>query len=121
MRRLEHRLDARLARPAAHHIRRGAPAAQERHRLDEERLSGAGLAGEHVEPRPEIDLDVVEQRKIGDAEVRQHVWLIGPGPKKLLTIARPNAASGAAHRSSCPPGDTSTAAATPATARSRRP
>ena len=75
VRRLEHRLDARLLGAGAHHVGRRAPAAQQRHRLDEQRLAGAGLAGEHVEPRAELDLHVVEQREVGDAQVRQHVFL----------------------------------------------
>ena len=73
VRRLEDRLDARLLGAGAHHVGRRAPAAQERHRLDEQRLAGAGLAGEHVEAGAELDLDVVEQREVGDAQVRQHV------------------------------------------------
>src|SRR5262249_50083129 len=49
-----------------------APAEQQAHRLDQERLPGAGLAGEHVEPGRELEEDVLHDREVADAQALEH-------------------------------------------------
>ena len=51
----------------------GAGAEQQADGLDEDRLAGAGLAGQDVEARLELDLDGLDHRKVADAEKTQHV------------------------------------------------
>src|SRR5688572_30131152 len=56
----------------AHEVRTRSTAGEEVDRFDEHGLAGAGFAGEHGEPRREIDLKVIDHRKIANAEEAQH-------------------------------------------------
>ena len=71
-RHLDDGLDRGLGGAGARDVGRGATAAQEVHRLDDERLAGAGLAGEHAEPGAELDRDVRQDGEVGDSQVAQH-------------------------------------------------
>ena len=59
-------------RAAAHHAALGAVAQRQRQRVDQDRLARTGLAGEHGEPRREIEFDRFDQQVIADGQMRQH-------------------------------------------------
>ena len=65
--RREHRLDARLVGAGADEVGARAAAAEQRHRVEDQRLARSGLAGEHGHAGPEGQLDFVEDGKIADA------------------------------------------------------
>ncbi|MEZ4369011.1 MAG: hypothetical protein R2939_22430 [Kofleriaceae bacterium] len=71
-RHLEDRLDHRLVGAGARDVGRRPPAAQQVDGLDDERLAGAGLAGEDVEALAQLDGDVGQDGEVGDAEVSEH-------------------------------------------------
>ena len=50
----------------------GAVAEREAERVDEDRLAGAGLAGHDVEAAAELDLDLVDDGVVLDADQAQH-------------------------------------------------
>ena len=56
----------------ADQIARGARAGEERQRVDHQRLPRAGLAGEHIQAGPELDLAPRQYRQISHAESAQH-------------------------------------------------
>ena len=61
---LEDRLDRGGVLAGADEVAGGAPAEQQADGLDEDRLAGAGLAGQDVEARVELDLDRVDDREV---------------------------------------------------------
>ena len=69
---LEDRLErgAVLARPDE--VGRGAAAEEQADRLDEDRLAGAGFAGQDVEARAELDLDRFDDGQVSDGEEPEH-------------------------------------------------
>ncbi len=69
---LDDRLDDRLVGSRARDVRRRAPAAQQVHRLDDQRLARAGLAREHVHAGAELDLDIGQDREVRDSQMPQH-------------------------------------------------
>ena len=69
---LEHALDVRLGRPGPHDPGARLAAQQQVERVGEHGLPRAGLAGEHVEPRPEAKLGPLDQQEVLDAQLVQH-------------------------------------------------
>ena len=53
-------------------VGRGAPAEQQADRFDEDRLPGAGFAGQDVQAGVELDLDRVDDSQVPDAEEAEH-------------------------------------------------
>ena len=62
----------------AHHRRLGAAAGEQQQGIDQQRLAGAGLAGDHGHARAECDLGLADDREILDVETFQHAG--GPLP-----------------------------------------
>ena len=50
----------------------GAPAERQPERVQQDRLAGAGLAGQHAQPRPEGEAEPVDQDDIADGQAEQH-------------------------------------------------
>jgi hypothetical protein len=73
-RQLEYRAD--LALLDAVPDKRGIAARTERKRkgVEQDRLAGAGLAGQHAEAAREVDVQAVDQHNIADGEPGQHGW-----------------------------------------------
>jgi hypothetical protein len=49
-----------------------APAEHEAETVEQDRLAGAGLAGQHVEPRPEADLGRPDQQHVANGQRLEH-------------------------------------------------
>ncbi len=64
---IEERFHLGLARAAAHDIGRRPRPEHQGERLDEDRLPGPGLAGDHVEPSGELELEAVDDGDVADA------------------------------------------------------
>jgi len=86
-------LGTRRARP--HHAPFGAVAQRQRQRVDQDRLAGAGLAGEHGQSRREIKLDRFDQQVVADGKMQQHGYAL------RVKAACPSAASAAGCRNNC--------------------
>ena len=56
----------------AHHFGPGAAAGEQLQRIDEDRLAGAGLPGEHGESRAQFELHGVDDGEVTDLQVGQH-------------------------------------------------
>ena len=69
---LEDRFDRRGVLAGAHQVARGASPEQQADGFDEDRLAGAGLAGQDVEAGVEFDLDRVNHRKVLNAQEAKH-------------------------------------------------
>ncbi len=78
--RLEHRLDARAARPASDLRRVGAVAGDQSQRVDQDRLARPGLAGQQVQARTELHGQVLDDRQLTDAQRSQH--RVHPGGRR---------------------------------------
>jgi hypothetical protein len=70
-RHLEASRDARRLATAAHGLGARLGAEQEAQRLDQDRLAGAGLAGDDVEALRELDRQRVDDREALDIELGQ--------------------------------------------------
>ena len=55
-----------------------ARAEQEPDRLREDRLAGAGLAGDRVQPGRELELGLADEDEVLDAEPAKHAWMLRP-------------------------------------------
>ena len=62
----------RLVGAAAHQAGVGARAGGQTQRIEDDRLAGAGLAGERGQARPERQVEALDQDDIADAEANQH-------------------------------------------------
>ena len=69
---LERALDDRLRGAGPDAAARGPLAEQQREGVDEHRLAGAGLAGEHVEAGAEVERHVGDGGEVADAELGEH-------------------------------------------------
>jgi hypothetical protein len=78
---LELALDARRLCALTDQVGAAPGAAQQRQRVDDDRLARAGLAGQHVHAAPELERDVVEEGQSADVQVAEH------GPR-CSTVAR---------------------------------
>src|SRR5258706_6254012 len=66
----EHDLDVCALRTIAHHPARDASATHRKERVDEHRLAGTGLTGEHRETRREIETKLRNKSKVLHRELR---------------------------------------------------
>src|SRR5882724_4815070 len=85
---IDDRLDPRLVAPAADQIGAGAAAAQQAQRLDDDALAGAGLAGDHGQSRPQLQLELVDEGKARDAQYAQHDIILVKVRLESSTAAR---------------------------------
>ena len=69
---LERRRHLTLLRALAHQARIAARAEREREGIEQDRLAGAGLAGQHREPGVEVDIEPIDQHDVADREAGQH-------------------------------------------------
>ena len=69
----EDRLHGRRVFSSADEIGAGPAADEQIQRLDEHGFAGAGFSGEHGETRLEVDFELIDNRKMPDAEITQHV------------------------------------------------
>src|SRR5437660_793978 len=51
-----------------------ADAESKREIIEQDRFAGAGLAGEHREPRGVIDVEPFDQNDVADRETGEHLW-----------------------------------------------
>ena len=68
---IEERLDAGAPGAGADERRVRASAANQQQRVDQQRLAGAGLAGDRREPGPERDARPRQDGEVGDGELQQ--------------------------------------------------
>src|SRR5262249_40442035 len=86
-------LDRGPLRAGPDRLRPAAPAQDERQRVDQDRLAGAGLAREQVESWPQIEGQVADDGEIRDVQTAKHRtrrW-VGPwraGPSKSDSSTR---------------------------------
>ena len=71
-RQFEHRGDLALLGALAHQGGVAAGAQRQREGVEQDRLAGAGLAGQHGKARREIDVEPVDQNDVSDRESGQH-------------------------------------------------
>ena len=71
-RQFEHRGDLALLGALAHQGGVAARAQRQREGVEQDRLAGAGLAGQHGKARREIDVEPVDQNDVSDRESGQH-------------------------------------------------
>jgi hypothetical protein len=64
--------DDRLLGAVTHQPRFRAHAQGEPQGVEQDRLARAGLAGEHAQPRPERQIELVDQHHIADGKSQQH-------------------------------------------------
>ncbi len=64
--------DLRLLGAVAHQPAFGAHAQRQAQGIEQYRLAGAGLAGEHAQPRPERQIELVDQHHVADGKAEQH-------------------------------------------------
>jgi len=69
---LEGRRDLGALRTVAHGAAVGSSADREQQRIHQDRLPGAGLAGEYGESGPELDLHGLDDREIANLQVAEH-------------------------------------------------
>ncbi len=71
-RQFEHRGDLALLGALAHQRGVAAGAQRQRKGIEQDRLAGAGLAGQHGKARHEIDVEPVDQNDVADRKPGQH-------------------------------------------------
>ncbi len=86
--------DLTLLRSVPHQA--GVPARPERQRegIEQDRLAGPGLAGEHREARSELDVEALDQDDVADRESDQHESQPRPSFLKALLIQEPSVSRG---------------------------
>ena len=93
-RQVELGLDVRLVAVRPDQRRVAARAEQQPDRLREDRLAGAGLAGDRVQPGRELELGLADQDEVLDAEPAKHAWMLrrpaagGDPPKAHAGVPR---------------------------------
>ena len=68
----EARLDQRLGRAGPHQARIGPSAQDQLQRLDDQRLAGSRLPGEHGHAGTELERQVLDHAEVADVQVGQH-------------------------------------------------
>ena len=71
-RQLEHRHHLAPLSPRAHQIGPSAPAQHEAETIEQDRFARAGLSGEHVEARPEPEIEPVDDQHVANFKRTQH-------------------------------------------------
>ncbi len=90
----------RLLGAVAHEAALGAHAQRQAQRVEQDRLAGAGLAGEHAEPGMEGEVEPVDQHDVANGEAEQHrrardgAWLASRRDDSGADGGRPEAAAG---------------------------
>ena len=84
-------LDIGLGGPGAHDPGARAPAEQQVEGVREHGLAGAGLAGEDVQPRRQLELGPLDQQQVLDAQLVQHA-------RRSISECRRIAGAGASDR-----------------------
>jgi hypothetical protein len=69
---LEAGFDRRFVGPGADGAARGFAAEDSIDRVEDDRFPGSGFPGEHVQPGPEVEFEVVDEGEVVDAEGQQH-------------------------------------------------
>src|SRR6185437_430096 len=69
---LERRGDLRPLGAVTDHFRAGAAAGEKLQGIDENRLPRPGLAGEHGEPRAQLELERLDDREIANLQTDEH-------------------------------------------------
>ena len=69
---LEGAADFSALAAVAHHLRAGTAAGEQLQRVHQDRLAGAGLAGEHREPGAQLELHGIDDGEVADLQVGQH-------------------------------------------------
>ena len=64
--------DHRLLGARPHQPALGAPAERQPERIEQDRLAGAGLAGQHAQPRTKGEVEPVDQHDVANGEAEQH-------------------------------------------------
>ena len=86
---VERRRHLPLLGAVAHQARVAAAAERERERIEQDRLAGAGLAGQHRQAGRIVDVEPFDQDDVADREAGEHGSGHHPGAAKL---ARPGIA-----------------------------
>ncbi len=71
-REIERRGDLTVLGAGAHQCRVAAGAQRQREGVEQDRFTGAGLAGQRGEPGAEIDIQPVDQNDVANGKTRQH-------------------------------------------------
>src|SRR5207249_4973042 len=85
-------LDPGALRAVAHEAAVGTSAEDEPERIDQQALAGAGLAGDDVQTRAELEAQPVDEREVRDAELEEPARpLARRRPYHFLVQGRPGA------------------------------
>ena len=76
------RVLARADQPAV-----GARAQRQAERVEQDRLAGAGLAGQHAKARLELELEPLDQHDVADGELPQHATPRRPGIARVRQLS----------------------------------
>ena len=83
---LEGRGDLALLHPVPHQAGVAARAERQREGVEQNRLAGSGLAGEHRKPAGELDVEALDQNDVADRESDEHESQPRPSFLKALLI-----------------------------------
>ena len=83
---LEGRGDLALLHPVPHQAGVAARAERQREGVEQNRLAGPGLAGEHRKPAGELDVEALDQNDVADRESDEHESQPRPSFLKALLI-----------------------------------
>ena len=75
----EHPFDHRSLGATANHVGAESIPEQRADGVDQDRLASTGLAGDDVQPRPPLDMQVIDRGEVADRELLQHPALIITG------------------------------------------
>ena len=75
----EHAFDHRSFGATADHVWAESIPKERADGVDQDRLAGAGLAGDDVQPRPPLDMQVIDRGEVADRQLLQHPALIITG------------------------------------------
>ena len=75
----EDAFDQRSLGATADHVGAESIPEQRADGVDQDRLASTGLAGDDVQPRPPLDMQVIDRGEVADRELLQHPALIITG------------------------------------------
>ena len=75
----EHAFDHRSLGPTANHVGAESISQQRADGVDQDRLASTGFAGDDVQPRPPLDVQVLDRGEVADRELLEHPALIITG------------------------------------------
>ena len=82
---LEFGRDLSLLRAMANEARIAATAQRQRKGIEQDRLAGAGFAGQHRQPFGKLDIKPLDQDDVADRQTRQHARKV-PGPDNGVVV-----------------------------------